>query len=88
MKIIKKEKQTREVEFVIEEYKICDKCNEEIKIEDKNDIFECKFIHKTGSLDSGYWETQDIHLCKKCAVDTVLLFSKNGYRINEAEYYF
>ena len=49
MQVIRNEKQMKEVEVTIENYNLCDKCNEKIETEDSYDAFECEFIHKTGS---------------------------------------
>ena len=44
-KVIKKEKQMKEVDVTIESYSLCDKCNEKIKT-GSYDAFECEFYKK------------------------------------------
>jgi hypothetical protein len=46
MKVIKKEKQIKEVDVTINSYKLCDKCNEKIKT-NNYDAFKCEFLHTT-----------------------------------------
>jgi hypothetical protein len=88
MQVIKKEKRMKEVDVTIEDYNLCDKCNEKIKKEDSYDDFECEFIHKTGSSypDGGSGEKQEMELCKKCAVELVALLRTNGYRVTDSEW--
>jgi hypothetical protein len=87
MQVIKREKQMKEVDVIIESYTICDKCNEKIK-KGCYDAFECKFIHKTGSsnLEGGIGEKQEMELCQKCAVELVALLRTNGYRVTDSEW--
>ena len=88
MRVIKKEKRMKEVDVTIEDYNLCDKCNEKIEKEDSYDAFECEFIHKTGSSypEGGSGEKQEMELCQKCAVELVALLRTNGYRVTDSEW--
>lgn len=88
MQVIKKEKRMKEVDVTIEDYNLCDKCNEKIKKEDSYDAFECEFIYKTGSSypEGGSGEKQEMELCQKCAVELVALLKTNGYRVTDSEW--
>jgi hypothetical protein len=88
MQVIKKVKQMKEVEVTIENYNLCDKCNEKIETEDNYDAFECEFIHKIGSSypEGGSGEKQEMELCQKCAVELVALLRANGYRVTDSEW--
>lgn len=88
MKIVKKEKQIKEVEVTIESYTLCDKCNEKIEMKDGYDSFKCEFIHTTGNSypEVGSGENQEMELCQKCAVKLVVLLRENGYRITDSEW--
>jgi uncharacterized protein with PIN domain len=88
MKVIRKEKQMKEVEVTIEKYNLCDKCNEKIEAEDKGDAFECDFIYKTGISypEGGSGRKQAMELCQKCAVELVALLRENGYRVTDSEW--
>gem|GEM_PF-4012010 len=90
MQVIRKEKQMKEVEVTIENFNLCDKCNEKIETEYNYDAFECEFIHKTGSSypEGGSGEKQEMELCQKCAVALVALLRQNGYRVNDSEWDF
>lgn len=87
MKVVKKEKQTKEVEVTVECYEICDKCNEKIE-KDAGDAFEFDFLHKTGSTypEGGAGEQQEMDLCKICAEDLVSRLREMGYRISDSEW--
>jgi hypothetical protein len=87
MKVVKKEKQIKEVDVTIDSYSLCDKCNEKIVV-GCYDAFECEFIHKTGAIypEGGNGEKQEMELCQKCAVELVDLLRKNGYRINDSDW--
>ena len=87
MKVVKKEKQMKEVEVTIESYTLCDKCNEKIKT-GSYDSFKCEFTHKTGSScpEGGSGELQELQLCQKCAVECVKLIRENGYRVTDSEW--
>jgi len=86
MRIIKKAKQMKEVEVTIENYCLCDKCNGKIEKENSYDVFECDFIHRTGSSfpEGGSGEKQEMDLCQKCAVELVALLRENGYRVSDS----
>ena len=88
MQVKRKEKQMKEVEVIIENYNLCDKCNEKIETEDNHDAFECEFIHKTGSnyLEGGSGKKQEMELCQKCAVELVTLLRQNGYRVTDSKW--
>jgi len=88
MQVIKKEKRMKEVDVTIENYNLCDKCNQKIEKEDCYDAFKCEFIHKTGSSypEGGYGEKQEMELCQKCAIELVTLLRTNGYRVTDSEW--
>jgi hypothetical protein len=87
MKVLKKEKRMMEVDVTIENYFLCDKCNQKIEHENYN-AFECNFIHKTGSNypSGGSGEKKEMDLCEECAVELVTLLRTNGYRVNDSEW--
>ena len=88
MRVVKKEKRMKEVEVILEDFNLCDKCNCKIEKEDSYDSFECEFTHKTGSSypEGGSGEKQEMELCQKCAVECVELLRANGYRITDSEW--
>lgn len=88
MRVTKKVKQMREVEVTVENYNLCDKCNERIETEDCWDAFKCEFIHKTGAIypEVGSGERQKAELCQKCAIELVSLLRENGYRVIDSEW--
>jgi hypothetical protein len=87
MRVIKKEKQVKEIDVTVEIYTLCDKCNEKIKT-GLFDVFECEFVHKTGKRypEGGSGEEQKVELCQKCAVELVELLKENGYKIIYSEW--
>ncbi len=87
MKVIKTEKQTKEVDVTVENYEVCDKCNERIFVMGF-DSFECSFEHKTGNQypEGGGGKTETMDLCQSCAKEAVELLKANGYRINTEEW--
>ena len=87
MEVIKKEKQFKEVEVVVDRYILCDKCDEKILCGGYN-AFECELRHKTGESypSGGSGELQEMELCQKCAVELVALLRENGYRITDSEW--
>jgi len=88
MRILRTEKRIKEVIQTVEDYNICDKCNNKIKTEDNWDAFECGFILKTGSKypEGGSGDKQEMELCKECVDEFIMLLKTNGYRINESEW--
>lgn len=90
MNIIKTEKQIKEVDVVIENYNICDKCNNKIEKQDMFDSFKCEFIHETGESypEGGSGEKQKMELCKKCVPELIQLLRDNGYRVTDSEWEF
>lgn len=88
MQVIKKEKQMKEIDVTIEDYSLCDKCNEKIKKEHYYDAFKCELVHKTGSSypEGGSGKKQEMELCQKCAVELVALLRSNGYRATDTEW--
>ncbi len=88
MRVVKKEKQLKEVDVILEDYNLCDMCNEKIETEDCYDAFECNFIHKTGSMfpEGGFGQKQEMELCQKCAVELVKLIRENGYRVTNSDW--
>ena len=86
MNVIKTEKQIKEVDVVIEDYDVCDKCNCLIEKEDF-DLFKCSIIYKTGYCyrEGGYIEEKEVQLCKKCADDLFEFLKSNNYRIVKSE---
>ena len=87
MEVVKKEKQVKEVEIIVERYTLCDKCNRRIETS-TYDAFECEFTHKTGKSypEGGSGDIQSMQLCQKCAVECVELLQTNGYRIIDTEW--
>lgn len=87
MKVEIKEKQTKEVDVIIESYRLCDKCNDKIKIT-TYDSFEFKLEYRTGNSypEGGGGEDKKMELCDKCADDCIQLLKDNGYRINDSEW--
>jgi hypothetical protein len=87
MKVIVKEKQTKIVDVTIENYKLCDKCNEKIETH-CHDAFECKLTHTNGSIypTGGGGERQEMDLCQKCSIELVDFLRENGYRVNDSEW--
>ena len=87
MRVKKTKKQIKEVEVIIEDYRLCDKCNE--KIQNKSySAFKFELSCKTGESfpDGGSGEEKKMELCDKCADDCLKLLKSNGYRINESEW--
>lgn len=87
MEVFKKELQIKEVEVVVENYTLCDKCNEKLKY-GSYDAFSCELTYKTGESfpEGGYGGLQEMQLCEKCAVDFIELLKDNGYRINISDW--
>jgi hypothetical protein len=87
MNVKKIEKQVKEVDVVVENYTLCDKCNERI-YQELHDAFDFELSLKTGSAfsDSGYGERQEIDLCRKCANELISNLKSDGYRVNESEW--
>ena len=88
MRVVKKEKRIKEVEVILEDFNVCDKCNCKIKKESSYDSFICEFAHKTGNNypDGGTGKNQEMELCQKCAVKCVELLRTNGYRVTDSEW--
>lgn len=88
MKIETTETQTKAIEVVIDEYTLCDKCNQKIEV-DEYDIFECTLSLRTGENipdcpPSG--ELEEMHLCQKCSNEFMDVLKKIGYRINKSNF--
>jgi hypothetical protein len=87
MEVLKKEKQLKEIDVVIESYTLCDKCNEKVRT-GSYDVFDFTFEHKTGTAypEGGNGETDKMDLCHKCAKYAVQLLRDNGYRVTTEEW--
>lgn len=88
MRILKKEKKMQEIDVTLEDYNLCDKCNEKIGLEDIYDAFDFCLYHKTGTSypEGGSGQKQEVELCKKCSVELMALLKTNGYRITDSEW--
>lgn len=88
MKVVKKEKQVKEIEVTLESYILCDKCNKKIET-NVYDAFKCEFIHQTGDSypEGGDGEKQEMELCQRCAEKLVILLRENGYRVTDSEWF-
>jgi hypothetical protein len=87
MQVLKKKVCMQEVEVIVENYHLCDKCNKKIT-KQNYDAFECDFTHKTGDSypDGGSGDLQEMELCQQCAVELVELLKQNGYRVNDSKW--
>lgn len=87
MNVKKTEKQIKEVEVIVENYNLCDKCNVRIG-SGIYDAFNFELEHKTGSRypEGGSGDVEKVELCHKCADDCMQLLKDNGYRINKSEW--
>lgn len=87
MRILKKEKQVKEVEVVLEDYNICDKCGKTL-VKELYDAFECNFLFKEGTAypEGGDGEKHEMELCNDCALEVVELLRKNGYNVVTSEW--
>lgn len=87
MRVIRTEKQLKEVEVVTENYYQCDKCNNRIKSR-IYDAFSFDFEYVTGDSypDGGSGERTTLDLCANCAEDLMELLKTNGYRLNKSEW--
>lgn len=87
MQVKKTEKQTKEVNVVVESYTLCDKCNEKI-VKDAYDAFDFTFEHKTGTSypEGGSGEQDEMDLCDKCSKELVEFLRAKGYRITTKEW--
>ena len=88
MRVVRKEKQMKEVYVTIEDYNVCDKCDKKIVKTNWYDAFKFEFIHKTGDEfpEGGSGDVQTMELCQECAVDLVELLRENGYRVNDSSW--
>ena len=87
MKVKKTEKQIKEVDVVVDNYTLCDKCHQRIK-QVHGDAFDFTFELKTGfaTPSGGNGEAQEIDLCKNCALELVSNLKASGYMVNETEW--
>jgi len=70
-------------------YESCDKCGVKITSEDSSDAFDFRLEHTTGygwAGECGEGKTQELALCKECAIKAVTLLKDNGYKIQESEW--
>lgn len=74
------------IDVTVENYSLCDKCNEEIIVHGY-DAFECELKYKIGTSypDGGNSEDKEMELCQKCAINLFQLLKENNYRITEKE---
>lgn len=81
---------TKEVEVVVKDYNLCDKCDKEINPKGYYNAFEFELEHKTGEAfpSGGSGKTQSVELCETCAEECINLLRKNGYRINSEDWDF
>ena len=88
MRVVRKEKQMKEVEMTLEDYNLCDKCHCKIEADDMYDAFKCEFLHKTGNNypEGGDGKKQEMELCKKCAIKLVSLLREKGYIVVDSEW--
>lgn len=87
MYVKKIEKQIKEVDVVVENYSLCDKCN--VRIGSIGfDVSEFDLTYKTGISypEFGHGKKKEMELCGKCADDCIKLLKEKGYRINESEW--
>ncbi len=87
MQVLVKEKQTKEVEVVIENHYLCDKCNKKIRNQ-MYDAFDFELSYKTGESypEGGMGKVQELDLCDVCAKEFIVLLKTNGYRVNTKEW--
>lgn len=83
MRIIKKEKQLKEVE--VENYLVCDKCGNRIQKRSSFDAFECEFSYRTGDIypEGGDVEEFKLDLCRECGDEAIKLLKDFGFGIQE-----
>lgn len=88
MNIVRREKQLKEIDVIVEDYNICDKCDKRIKKDSSWDVFNCEFVHKTGEVypEGGSGEEQTMELCQDCAKEFITLLHTNGYRVNHSDW--
>ena len=81
MRILKTEKQIKEVVVVIEDYEVCDKCGKKIELEDSHDAFEFDFKLKEGVQypEGGSGDEEMMDLCQTRARELVDKLKEMGY---------
>lgn len=74
-------------EVTKERYLICDKCENRIEPENSFDLFESKFVYKTGEQypEGGNDESFNLDLCQKCGLKAVDLLQINGFKMQMKE---
>lgn len=87
MEVIKKEKQMKEVDVVVENYIECDKCHCKITT-GCYDVFESNFTYKTGDSypEGGSGDEHTMDFCKKCGIEAMELLKSNGFKVNSKEW--
>jgi hypothetical protein len=87
MKVLKTEKQMKEVDVTVECHTLCDKCNNKVEL-DRFEAFEFKFLNRTGRIfpEGGGGEKQEMDLCQNCADELVELLRENGYRVTDSDW--
>lgn len=88
MQVLTKKKELKEVDVIVDNYCLCDKCNKKIKKDHFHDAFDFTFEHKTGDLypEGGSGKEENMDLCQKCIKELFVLLKANGYRINTSEW--
>lgn len=87
MQILKKEKRMMEVDVTIENYFLCDKCNQKINHENYN-AFDFQLKHRTGTNypSGGAGDEISMDLCEACADEFIQLIRTNEYRTSESHW--
>lgn len=88
MEVKKTEKVMKEVEEVLEQYTICDKCGKRITKESTYDATDFEFELTEGSKypEGGSGTKFTLDLCNDCANDSVTLLRENGFKVQEKEW--
>lgn len=87
MRVRKTAHKLKKVEVVLEDYTVCDKCNQRIKPEN-NDAFDFNFSLKTGYSYpiGGGGEIQELDVCPTCANELVELLKANGFKVSSTDW--
>ena len=87
MRIVRKEKQIKEVDVILKDYTVCDRCGNKIE----TTLYECfdfDFEIRIGEKypEGGHGNLLEMDLCQNCVPELKQLLLDNGYRINESEW--
>lgn len=79
-------KVVKEVEEVIYDHLVCDKCGKVIQ-EDTNEVFDFQFKVRIGERygAEAFWKDYNLDLCKEHANEAMRLLVANGFMITEEE---